>query len=219
MQFGGILPGLRNKDTAFLIALLAIAAALLGYAEYRRILYAATDDRYGDRVRFHTRVREVPQSGRRLRYRLEYDLAWLFVYGMSDFFLLFRLLLWDLFVVFALLSPFWHSLVFSDWNPLAAMAASAAGAAAYMAWKLRGSLALCRVHAWSAETWRCERCGEFHAEAEERLEAKNPGKAQAPKANWPSRRGISWYGFWENRLQILTDRLQRELPSSPPPAG
>ncbi|HZS52712.1 MAG TPA: hypothetical protein VFA54_17725 [Bryobacterales bacterium] len=219
MQFGGILPGLRNGDKAFLIALLVIGAALLAYAEYRRILYAAIDDRYGDWVRFHTRAGQLPERGRRLQYRLEYSLASFFAYGLSDFFLLLRLLLWDLFVVFALLSPFWHSLVFSDWNPFAAMAVSAAGTGAYTVWKLRKSLGLCRVHAWSAETWRCERCGEFHADAEERLEAKNPGKTALPKTSLPSRRRFSWHEFWENRLQMLVDRLQRELPSSPPPAG
>ncbi len=178
------------------------AAVLLGYAGYRRILHAAVDDRYGEWSRFRA---HAPASA-----RIQYAVAFCFAYGAHDLWVVLRLLLFDLFVVFALLSPYWRALYFEDWNFTVARGLSVAGAAVYTLWRLGRSLGLCRVHTWSEQTWRCEKCGEAHLQLEERLAAKKGGK-KAPAA----KTGHGWGGFWQKRLE----RLAEQQPESPRPAG
>ncbi|MBI3695179.1 MAG: hypothetical protein HY238_10125 [Acidobacteria bacterium] len=192
-------------ETQFIAGVMGVAAVVLGYADFRRVLHAAVDDRYGEWSRFRGRAGGSA--------RLRYALAFFFAYGARDLWVVFRLLLFDLFVVFALLSPYWHALYFEDWNLTLAGAVSVAGAAVYMGWELRRSLALCRVHAWSEQTGCCEKCGcEKWGEtrAAERPAAKKGGK-QAP----PAKTRHGWHGFWAQRLERLAERQ----PESPRPAG
>ena len=191
-----------SGETQFIVWVMGVAAVLLGYANFRRILHAAVDDRYGEWSRFRARAAGAA--------RIQYAVTFFFAYGVRDLWVVFRLLLFDLFVVFACLSPYWRALYFEDWNLTAAGAVSAAGAAVYTLWRWRWSLALCRIHAWSEETGCCEKCGEIHARAEERKAAKKGGKKAPPRKSVHS-----WHGFWTARLE----KLAEQQPKSPRPAG
>ena len=140
---------METSELTFVAALLGISAALLGYAEFRRLLHAAVDDRYGEWGRFRAGVARLSGSGVRLGYRLQYALAFLFCHGVHDLTHLVSGLIFDLFVVFAFLSPFWRAVYFDDFNPTLAAAIGIAGASVYTFWKLRIGLQSCRVHVWS----------------------------------------------------------------------
>ena len=190
---------LQGWRLIFIAALMGTAAALMVYVEGRRLLHAAIDDRYGQGLRFWRQYS--------LGQRLSYALTFFFCHGVRDLWRLVTLVAFDLFVVFALLAPFWRSVYFEDWDPALAVAMGLVGVSIYIAWKLRQGRELCPVHGWSAETWQCERCGEFHAEADDRLRRKKGGKAAAAPALTFSDR-FSWHGFWERRLDRLNQRLE-----------
>jgi len=195
----------------FLAAVGLASLVLLGYTEFRRILHAAVDDRYGESARFWQRAAVLPDSGKRLGYQVHYVIAFFFFCGARDLMRLGSLLAFDLFVVFAFLSPFWRFAFFGDWNPILAAAVSAAGASVFMAWKLRQGLELCRVHGW-AEDGHCQRCGEPWAQIDEPAPLKKGGKTAnrlaAGKPSWRER--LSWSGLWARRLESLTERLEKE---------
>jgi len=210
---------MENWEVAFVAAVMGAATALLGYTEIRRLLHCAVDDRYGEWSRFRARAARLPGWSKRLEYNWKYAIAFFFLYGIHDLMRLVSLLAFDLFVVFAFLSPFWRSVYFDDWNPALATAIALAGASAYMVWKFRWGLQLCRVHEWSEQTWRCEKCGEYHALAEEREEKSKSAKSSGLKAPEPAKRHSGWHGIWEKRLQKLAEEVPSESQGSPRPAG
>ncbi len=186
-------------ELVFAATVLGAGAIVLGYIEIRRILHAAVDDRYGQWERFRSGLSQLPSTGERAACRLHYAVAFLFAHGWHDFSRLCSLVLFDLFVIFACFSPFWRYVFFDDWNAALAIAISLAGALLYAAWKVRMGLGLCRVHAFSEKTWRCERCGEFHARAEDPEHASSitPGHNR-----W-------WHRFWERRLEQLSGKVEK----------
>jgi len=203
-------------QTVFVATVMGAGALLLGYTEFRRLLHAALDDRYGEAVRFWRLSRRLPSASQRIPYQLNYAVAFTFCIGLRDLTRFVTLLGFDLFVIFALLSPFWRSVFFHDWNPALAAAIAVAGASTYVVWKLRGGLQLCLLHGWSDQTGQCERCGELNAQAEEQARLKNTGKggsagAAAPPAG-AARKRFSWQGVWERRLHRLEERLAGESP-------
>ncbi len=206
---------METWEWTFVAAVMGVAAALFGYTGYRRVLHAAVDDRYGEWSRFRARADRLAAGRGRLQHELQYALAFFVCYGVTDLTRLVTLLLFDLVVVFALLSPFWRYVFFEDWNAAVAVAAALAGVSIYTFWGLRRGLKLCRVHTWS-ETGRCERCGESRAEGEDRGLDKKKGKGPGVRT---AERGWSWHGMWERRLQQLTGRLEKETPEGPRPAG
>jgi len=200
---------------AFVAALMGAGCVLLGYTEARRLLHAALDDRYGQWVRFWSRSRQLPQLSSRFAYRFHYAVAFFFTFGAHDLMRFGTLLVFDLFVMFALLAPFWRYVFFEDWNPALAAALSMAGLSLYAGWKFRWGLQLCRLHGWSPETWQCARCGEYHSQAEERVRQRKAGKAAArvvaaPPAPVGWRRRLSLQSFWERRLEKLMRQLESE---------
>lgn len=209
---------MESWELAFVAAVMGAAAALLGYTEIRRLLHAAVDDRYGEWSRFRSRAAGLP-AGKRLRYSVSYGVAFFFLHGVHDLMRLASLLAFDLFVVFALLAPFWRSVFFHDWNPAVATAIALTGASVYMVWKFRWGLELCRVHEWSEQTWQCEKCGEYHARAEDHDQGKKAAKGPGLKAPEAAARRLRWHGLWERRLERLAQRLESELKGSPRPAG
>lgn len=198
---------LQTWQTVFLALLAGVSLALLIYTDGRRLLHAAVDDRYGQWVRAWRQAD--------LGFRLNYALAFFFCHGLRDLTRLSSLLAFDLFVVFALLSPFWRYLFFEDWNPGLATALGLAGTTAYLGWRLRSGAELCWVHGWSDE-WVCERCGEYHSRAEE-IEArrKKSAKPGAMPLVEPAglRHRLSWHGFWTRRLEDLDRRLESAVKS------
>ena len=210
---------METSELTFVAAILGASAALLGYAEFRRLLHGAVDDRYGEWGRFQARVARLPSFGARLRYRLHHGLAFFFCHGVHDLLHLTSGLAFDLFVVFAFLSPFWRAVYFDDWNPTLAAAIALAGACVYTFWKLRLGLQSCRVHVWSEQTSRCERCGEPHARADEQEGLKKTGKPAVRQAPEPPKGRTGWHRLWERRLERLTERLASEPEQVPRPAG
>ncbi len=183
------------------------AGALLLYADGRFLLHSAVDDRYGQLARFW--------RGRGLGHKFGYAVAFFFCHGVRDVIRMITLLAFDLFIVFAFLAPFWRYVFFEDFNVLLAIALALAGVSAYLVWKLWRTLDLCRMHAWSEETWCCERCGEYSAAAEDRARktSKSAGREE-PELTW--RDWLSWHGLWQRRLE----RIGREIDEhGPRPAG
>jgi hypothetical protein len=187
---------------------------LLVYAEGRRLLHAAVDDRYGELVRFWR------QAG--FGSRVNYAVSFFFCHGVRDLMRLGTLLAFDLFVVFAFLAPFWRYLFFDDWNPILAASVAVAGIAVFLAWKLWRGMELCRLHGWSQDTWQCERCGEFHLYAEERTSSQKAPKGALKITPQPHgwiaglTEHLSWHRFWEERLERLASSQE---PGNPRPAG
>lgn len=198
---------LQGWQLAFVASVMGAGAILLGYTELRRLLYAALDDRYGQWARFWARTGELPELGRRLGCRLSYAVAFFFCYGVHDLVRLVTQLLFDLFVVFALLSPFWRYVFFDDWNPALAGGMALAAVSVFVVWKVRQGMELCRVHDWSEKTRRCQRCGEYQAQAEEQEPAGKTSKLTAPPASRSLWDRLSWHGFWERRLERWNQRL------------
>ncbi len=192
---------LQNWHIVFLALLGGISFVLLVYTNGRRLLHAALDDRYGEWLRAWR------QAG--LGLRLDYAITFFFCHGLRDSMRLGSAIIFDLFVLFALLSPFWRYLFFEDWNPGLAAALGVAGVSVYLGWKLRSGVELCSVHGWSEE-WQCSRCGEYHAQAEERAARRKSGKASAAAPDKPLslRERLSWHGLWERRLEQLNQRLE-----------
>ena len=219
---------LEGWQWAFVAFVMGAGAILLGYSDLRRLLHLALDDRYGQWARFCVQVSRLTSLRKRLTYGISYSLVFFFCYGLHDLALWLTLLGFDLFVLLALLSPFWRCVFFEDWSPTLGVGMVMAGVSVYMGLKLRRGLDLCRVHGWSPETWRCERCGEYHAQAEEQARRKKAGKPAVRTAPVELRERGSWRGFWEKRLERLAQRLAAELPDagsktgpeeSPRPAG
>jgi len=165
---------------AFIALVMGASLAVSVYVEARRLLFAALDDRYGEWARFWSEGRQ-PGSTRTGTEKARFAVAFFFCHGTHDLWRLISLVAFDLFVVFAILSPFWRHVFFEDWNPAVAGLLSVAGIAVFLYWKVKHSLPLCRLHQWSPKTGRCERCGESYAEAE------------------PASR-YSWHGFWQQRV-------------------
>ncbi|MBI3667753.1 MAG: hypothetical protein HY236_16240 [Acidobacteria bacterium] len=213
---------LEGWRLAFVASVMVAGAVLLGYADWRRLLHAALDDRYGQWARFYVQVGRLPILRKRLIYNFRYSLAFFFCYGLHDLLRWIILLGFDLFVLLALLSPFWRYVFFEDWNPVLAVGVALAGVSLYLGLKLRWGLELCRVHSWSAGTGRCERCGEFLVRSEEQTKRQKAGRAaEVQKRGW-------WRRFWERRLEKVARQLEAELATaiakpgmeeSPRPAG
>jgi len=180
--------GLQGWELAFAAAVLGGGAVVLIYIEARRLLAAALDDRYGALERYWQRAGALPEA--RLGSRLRYGVTFFFCHGVHDLTRLGSLLAFDLFVMFALLSPFWRYAYFDDWSPAPAAGLALAGVAVYIAFKVRQGAALCRVHQFGDKTRRCERCDE-------------------PLLPPEHDHGRFWHGFWARRLERL----------NPPPAG
>jgi hypothetical protein len=200
---------LRGWHLAFVAAVMGAGVAVLGYVEFRRLMNAAVDDRYGQRLRFYRWAEASLPAGSRLAAKLQYSIAFFFCHGVHDLTRLLTLLAFDLFVLFALLSPFWRYVYFNEWNPAAATALAVLGVSAYLVFKLRQGRRLCQVHEWSPADWRCQRCGEYHARAEELAEGAH--LTGSPRTSFWDR--LSWHGFWERRLEEMDRRV------SPPTAG
>jgi hypothetical protein len=197
---------LSGWQLGFVAAVMIAGVLVLGYVGVRRLLNAALDDRYGQWRRFQEWSGRALPPGRRTAASLQYALTFFFSYGIHDLGRLVTLLAFDLFVLFALLAPFWRHVFFGDWSPASATALAAAGAAGYIAVKLRFGLQLCTVHHWGPPDWCCERCGEHHARAEEFAGGAAAGPSRA--ASFWDR--LSWHGFWERRLEELNRRVTAE---------
>jgi len=159
------------------------------YVEARRLLYAAVDDRYGSWARFWWEARQ-PGATRTGGHKAQFAVAFFFCYGLSDLWRLVTLAGFDLFVVFAILAPFWRHVYFGDFPGAVAGLLGVAGTALFLAWKVKYSLPLCRLHEWSQQTGRCERCGEAYVESDP------PGR-------------FSWHGFWQRQVNRRTASPER----------
>ncbi len=162
---------------------MGLSLLVAGYVECRRLLFAALDDRYGEWKRFWQDSRQ-PGPVKSRSEKIQFILAFFFCHGLRDLWHWITLVTFDLFVVFAIQAPFWRHVFFEDFNPVAACLLGGAGAALFLGWKLKRSLPLCQVHAWSSQTGRCERCGEPYLEPERIT-------------------GVSWHGWWQRRLERL----------------
>lgn len=170
----------------FLAVVVGSSLAVLGYVEVRRLLCAALDDRYGEWARFWWQARQSSAAG--FSRKLDFAVAFFFCHGVHDLWRLVSLLIFDLFVVFAILAPFWRSVFFEDFHPAAAVTLGLVGVSVFLYSRLRRGLVLCKLHEWSQKTGRCERCGEPYLEPE------------------PAGR-LSWHGLWQRRLARLTEAV------------
>jgi hypothetical protein len=177
---------LQGWQWGFVGLVMGATFLVAAYVEFRRLLYAAVDDRYGEWARFWW---ESGQAGtaRSGGEKFRFALAFVFCYGLHDLWRLLTLIAFDLFVVFAILAPFWRHVFFEDFHPALAVVLGMAGTAAFLYWKVKQSRPLCRLHQWSQKTGRCEQCGEAYIEPE------------------PAGR-FSWHGFWLSRVNRLVER-------------
>lgn len=180
---------LQGWQWVFVAVVIGASLVVACYVEIRRVLYAAVDDRYGEWARFWWDARQAG-AARSGAEKFHFALAFLLCYGVHDLWRLITLIAFDLFVVFAILAPFWRHVFFADSSPAVAVVLGIVGTAVFLYWKVRHSLPLCRLHEWSQKTGRCEHCGEAYMEPE-------------PAARY------SWHGFWQGRVNRLIQ----------PPAG
>jgi hypothetical protein len=174
---------MQGWQWTFVAVVLGVSLVVSAYVEMRRLLYASVDDRYGEWARFWWDARQ-PGAARPGSEKFHFALAFFLSYGLQDLWRLITLVAFDLFVVFAILAPFWRHVFFADWNPVAAAVLSVLGTVVFLYWKIQQSLPLCRLHEWSQKTGRCDRCGESYVEPE-------------PAARF------SWHGFWQGRVNRL----------------
>ena len=176
---------LQGWQWAFVAVVMGAGLVVAAYVEIRRLLYAAVDDRYAEWARFWWEARQ-PVTARRGSEKLQFAVAFFFCYGLHDLWRLITLIAFDLFVVFAILAPFWRYVFFADFHPAAAALLGIVGTGVFLYWKVQQSLPLCRLHEWSQQTGRCSRCGEGYVEPE-------------PPARF------SWHGFWQRRVNRLAE--------------
>jgi hypothetical protein len=174
---------LQGWQWGYIILVMGASLLVSVYVEARRLLYAAVDDRYGEWARFWWEAGQ-PGAAKTGADKFRFLTAFVFCYGLHDLWRLITLVAFDWFIVFAILSPFWRHVFFEDFNGVLAAILGLAGSAVFLYWKVKHTLPLCRLHQWSQQSGRCERCGEGYVEPE------------------PAGR-LSWHGFWQRQVNRL----------------
>ena len=174
---------LSGSQWAYVGVVMGLSLLVSVYVGSRRLLFAALDDRYGEWARFWW-ASQQPGSAKSGSEKIQFVVAFVFCHGLHDLWHLITLVAFDLFIVFAIQAPFWRYVYFEDFTPAAAGLLGVAGTGAFLYWKVRHTLPLCRVHQWSPQTRRCEKCGESYLEPERAA-------------------GFSWHGLWQRRLDRL----------------
>jgi len=176
---------LHGWQLGFLGLVMGASLLVTLYTEARRLLWAAVDDRYGAWARFWWEAHQ-PESARSGVEKARFAVAFFFCYGLHDLWRLITLVAFDLFVVFAILAPFWRHVYFEDVPAMLAVTIGVAGTAVFLYIRVRQSVPLCRLHEWTGQVPACARCGEAYVEM------------------GPSSR-ISWHGFWQRQVSHLTE--------------
>jgi hypothetical protein len=169
-----------GSEATFVLFVFGAALFALTYAAVREVLSECRDDRYARLATFWT---GSVAPGRSLSgLRLRYAVAFFCVYGVWDLIWLVVRVIVGLFVVFALMSPFWRYVFFRDVNLSVSIILPVAAISLYSAFRLRCARRLCILHKWS-EALQCTKCGKYHENA---VVPTAPSFAPAKPPRWVS---------------------------------